>query len=208
MNDYSIQAEQKSRIRQELKARRTQLSELQQSKAQYSVAQKLLGSLLLMSTKRIGLYFSCKGEIGTYPLIQQLLENGKKHVFVPVVSDKRMRFQRIDEATPMVTNRFDIVEPEANPLRVINPRFLDLVCVPLVGFDSQLNRLGMGGGFYDRTFSFRQGRGHKPFLLGIAHQCQYHEEPLPTEPWDIKLDAVLTDQKWYFPGSEKQKPTV
>jgi 5-formyltetrahydrofolate cyclo-ligase len=207
MSDSTL-AEHKSRLRRELKSRRTQLSDLQQSQAEYSMAQKLIGSLLLMSTKRVGLYFSCKGEIGTLPLIQKLLEGGKKNVFVPVISDERMRFQRIDENTPMVTNQFDIIEPEQNPTRVINPRFLDIVCVPLVGFDSQLNRLGMGGGFYDRTFAFRQGRGNKPFLLGIAHQCQLYEGTLPTEPWDIKLDAVLTDQQWYFPGSEKQKPTA
>ncbi len=206
MHDPTL-AEYKSRIRRELKSRRIQLTDQQQANAESALAQKLLGSLFMMSTKRIGLYFSCKGEIGTFPLIQKLLLDAKKQVFVPVVSGERMRFQKVDEQTPLLLNRYGITEPEPDPLKVINPRFLDLVCVPLVGFDADLNRLGMGGGFYDRTFAFRQGRGHKPFLLGIAHQCQMYEQPLPTESWDIKLDAVLTDKDWYFPGSEKQKPT-
>ena len=75
---------------------------------------------------------------------------------------------------------------------------LDLVLVPLVGFDPQGNRLGMGGGFYDRTFAYRGRRKHtsRPCLIGLAHECQ-RVEHLPCAGWDIPLDGVITDCRRY-----------
>jgi 5-formyltetrahydrofolate cyclo-ligase len=70
--------------------------------------------------------------------------------------------------------------------------------LPLVGFDASGNRMGMGGGYYDRTFSFKSlKKGLRgPTLIGLAHEIQRVEE-LPVESWDIPLTAIVTDQKSY-----------
>lgn len=78
------------------------------------------------------------------------------------------------------------------------PWGLDLIILPLVAFDLSGNRLGMGGGFYDRTLSFKHQRCHwkGPKLIGIAHELQ-RVDLLPVNDWDIPLDAVITEQKLY-----------
>ena len=68
--------------------------------------------------------------------------------------------------------------------------------MPLVAFDAQRNRLGMGGGFYDRYLATDTAVIKRPHLIGVGHQCQ-QVEALPLEPWDVMLDAVVTDRRWY-----------
>jgi 5-formyltetrahydrofolate cyclo-ligase len=96
----------------------------------------------------------------------------------------------------LVQNRFGIPEPRVLPRRRVPPWRLDLILVPLVGFDSAGNRLGMGGGFYDQTLAFLQRRSHwrKPRLLGIAYDFQQLDQ-LPAEPWDIPLDGIATESR-------------
>ncbi len=94
----------------------------------------------------------------------------------------------------MRRNRFGIPEPLTHKRVHVPPWGLDLICMPLVAFDRQGNRLGMGGGFYDRSLAYRRGRQswHKPRLLGIAHALQEVAE-LEPRPWDIPLSGVATE---------------
>ena len=89
-------------------------------------------------------------------------------------------------------------EPRICADRLIAARNLDLVIVPLLGFDSDCNRIGMGGGYYDRSFAFTRRYRHikGPYLLGLAHESQRVEQ-LDAQPWDIALDAVITEQNLY-----------
>ena len=90
-------------------------------------------------------------------------------------------------------NRLGICEPEGS--RIIGARWLDLVFLPLVGFDTRGVRLGMGGGYYDRAFAFRRWRTawHTPRLVGLAYSFQQVEE-IVAAPHDVLLDAVITDR--------------
>ena len=92
-------------------------------------------------------------------------------------------------------NRYGIPEPNCHANEWIEPHQLDLVLMPLVGFDSEGNRLGMGGGYYDRSFAFltQPGSIQKPHLLGIAHELQ-RVDTLPHEAWDVPMNAVVTEQ--------------
>ena len=93
--------------------------------------------------------------------------------------------------------RFGVLQPVAHLYRRLSPRALDLVLVPLVAFDAQGNRMGMGKGFYDRTFAFKRGReARRPWLLGVAHECQKVEALLPA-PWDVRLQGVATPEGLY-----------
>ena len=75
---------------------------------------------------------------------------------------------------------------------------MDLLFLPLVAFDTHGNRMGMGGGFYDRSLAFLQQKNglKKPVLAGLAHEIQKVEQLL-TQNWDIPLDFVITEKQLY-----------
>ncbi|MFC3851494.1 5-formyltetrahydrofolate cyclo-ligase [Salinispirillum marinum] len=181
-------------LRRELRARRRGLSEWQQRHAALRIARRLQHHPWVHQAQHIALYLSNDGEVSLQPLIHLLwLQN--KHVYLPVVHplQQRMRFALYRRHSLMRRNRFDIPEPRTTKHRA--PYELDLVLLPLVGFDALGQRLGMGGGFYDRTFA---RRGMRPLLLGIAHTCQQVAR-LPNAPWDVPLNAIVTDTAWISP---------
>src|SRR5690606_17806228 len=95
-------------------------------------------------------------------------------------------------------NRFGIPEPVIDGGALLEPAALDLVVVPLVGFDARCHRLGMGGGWYDRSFAFRHARPAPPLLAGAGFAFQQVDGELPREAWDVQLDAVCTDHSTLF----------
>ncbi len=146
--------------------------------------------------QRIACYLAVNGEFPTNDILQTLRQLGKR-VYLPILApdhDQPLRFQRITNQQHLICNRFGI--PEPIPVRhwQIDPRQLDLVITPLVGFDRFGGRLGMGGGFYDRSFAFVKDRRlpMRPFMLGLAFAKQ-EVARLELQPWDVPLDAVLTE---------------
>ena len=133
-----------------------------------------------------------ESEVNTWPLIERA-KRMKKRVFAPKIKKNgSLRFCELDSITELTSNRFGIAEPQHD--RSIDVRRLDVVIVPLVAFDECCNRIGMGGGFYDRTFSFLSHRRSfkKPKLIGLAFNCQ-RVEHIPASPWDIQLFRVITE---------------
>lgn len=97
--------------------------------------------------------------------------------------------------THLVPNRFGIPEPQQGPAHKLPTHLLDVVLMPLVGFDRAGSRLGMGGGFYDTTFAFKQQNPKgKPLLIGLAHSCQ-EVDSLQADNWDIPLGAIATEKE-------------
>lgn len=154
----------------------------------------------------MALYLPNDGEIDVTPLLAWLRRRGAR-AYLPVLrplSDNRLWFVHYHDATPMIANRFGIQEPQtrhgAHRARRLPPWALDLVLLPLVGFDEQGNRMGMGGGFYDRSFAFsRANSGPRPRLIGVAHDCQ-RVERLPIASWDVPLDAIVSDARIIRPS--------
>ena len=149
---------------------------------------------LLLRSRRIGFYFAQGAEFDTQPLLEQALRM-QRACYLPVLPRRGrvMRFGRMESTTRLKANRYGIPEPlDAKPLRA---RQLDLLLMPLVGFDKHGYRLGMGGGYYDATLAFMRHRRlwRKPLLVGIAYECQ-RVDALPHDPWDMPLDAVLTER--------------
>jgi 5-formyltetrahydrofolate cyclo-ligase len=142
---------------------------------------------------RIGAYSAVGGEVDCAPALA-VARRRTKAVFLPVLHGGRLRFAPCSPATPMLRNRFGIAEPATGPARWQRGMDLDVVLVPLVAFDPAGHRLGMGGGFYDRSFAFlrRRGRWRRPWLVGLAHEFQ-HVEFIPAQPWDVPLHAVVTE---------------
>lgn len=150
---------------------------------------------LLLNARRVGFYCPQGSEFDVEPLMRRA-RTMRRQCYLPVLARRGrvMRFGKLARGTRMAANRYGIPEPvDARSLRA---RQLDLLFVPLVGFDSAGYRLGMGGGYYDATLAYARGgrRGHKPRLVGVAYECQ-HADILPHDPWDMPLDAVLTEQR-------------
>lgn len=145
---------------------------------------------------RIAAYFAVNGEIGLQPVIDQALADGKR-VFLPNLDKKALRFAPYFHGQKMRSNSFRLLEPDVDDGEMIAPGELDLVLAPLVVFDAERNRIGMGGGFYDRSFAFRKNPEiSAPVLIGVAHEMQ-KVELLQPEEWDVRLDMVVTDAALY-----------
>ncbi len=187
----------KSQLRRQLKTARNAHSPTARHQAARASLRLALRHGLLLRAKRIGLYLPHGGEFDVRLLLNQAL-GMRRECYLPVLPPRGrvMRFGRVGRHTRMSNNRYGIAEPQdAKPLRA---RQLDLLLLPLVGFDHQGYRLGMGGGFYDATLAFMRHRrsGRKPRLVGVAYECQ-RVEMLPHDPWDMPLDAVLTERRLY-----------
>lgn len=187
----------RNQLRQELRNKRRSLSPKQQAEASINLLKNILKSPLYLKSKHLAVYLSSDGEMDLQPLIQQSWAMGKK-VYLPAVKPSKSRELWFVEYTPqteLIANRFKILEPDVNKNHKLPAHLLDIVFVPLVGFDDQGNRLGMGGGFYDSTFSFKKEKPKsKPLLIGVAHECQ-RVEKIVTEDWDVGLDLVVTDKE-------------
>ncbi len=196
----------RSEQRRQLRARRRALSEREQRQRSDALCRNLARQTLFRTCSRIAAYLPQDGEVETRALIELCWSRGKQ-VYLPVLIpflDNRLWFARYRPDTRLVRNRFGIAEPEVVHRERIAVQALDLVLAPLVGFDRHGNRLGMGGGFYDRSFAFLLTRQHwcKPQLLGLAYEFQ-RLASLPRQPWDVPLTAVATDSGFYrFPDQE------
>jgi 5-formyltetrahydrofolate cyclo-ligase len=191
----------KSDLRQNLRARRRALSADEQHQAARRLAVNLTGTRLFLTSRRIACYLPNDGEVDSAPVIEHI-RRLRKTLYLPVLSrlsHDRLWFAEAGPKTKLVPNRFGIPEPVVKSRDLVRAQELDLILLPLVGFDDQGNRLGMGGGFYDRSLEFLRHRNHwrKPHLLGIAYDFQ-RVNGLAADPWDIPLQGVITDRAVYL----------
>ena len=194
--------EERRNLRYTLRQARRKLTEVQQARAADNLRELVTNQDFYHKALQIAFYQSVDGEIDPTPLLKQALSEGKS-CCLPTIPDKNselISFARFNEDTVLRKNRWGIYEPAAAK-DTVSPTEFDLVFVPLVGFDADCFRLGMGKGFYDRTFSFKVlNRQNPPMLIGLAHKCQLTES-LPLASWDVRLDAVITSEKIYRPDA-------
>jgi 5-formyltetrahydrofolate cyclo-ligase len=162
----------------------------------------LCRSPLFLNSRRIALYLEEDGEIAT-DLILNRASKLKKQCYLPVLRPSPQQGLWFAEYRPgdcLLRNRFGIEEPCIRSRRQTPPWGLDLILLPLVAFDLQGNRLGMGGGYYDRTLAYLTSRKlwRKPKLIGIAHDLQKATK-LERKAWDIPLDGIVTEREFYRP---------
>ena len=184
--------------RKQLRKQRGTLDPAERSRRSVQLCQQLAQHRLFRNSRRIAAYLAADGEVDAHPLIERAWATGK-HVYLPVLrpyGSNRLWFARYEPDTPLVTNRYGIAEPDINHRQRIEAFALDLVLTPLVGFDKSGNRLGMGGGFYDRSFAHLLCRRHwlKPRLVGLAFDFQRLPR-LPAQRWDVPLTAVATENR-------------
>ncbi len=183
-------------LRRDMRQRRRALSDGQRSAHAELLAHHFSGHEWFRRAQRIAAFLPSDGEQDPTPLIE-IAWARVKEVFLPVQTrlyGNRLWFFPYTPETELGRNRYGIWEPPMRPFAPVPAWTLDLVLTPLVAFDRQGNRLGMGGGYYDRSFAFlRHSTRQKPRLLGIAHDFQKVKHALPTQPWDVPLHGVLTE---------------
>jgi len=187
----------KVKLRKELRAARRSLAPADHELRSRLAAASIVRLPAFKSGARIALYLPFDRETDTAALVVAARRRGIR-IFVPVVSDlrhRRLRFYPLTGRTRRGT--FGISIPQGAPhrlARTVEPRWFDLIVVPLVGVDSRGRRLGMGGGFYDRALAFRRHRSHwkGPRLVGLGFDRQ-RAACVFADPWDVCLDAMATE---------------
>jgi len=139
---------------------------------------------------KIGSYLALSGECPTQALHQQAWEH-QQQIFIPLISAPgqwaELKPQSELKKTPL--GIFEPLHTSSLPTQA-----LDIILLPLLSIDHQGYRLGYGGGFYDQLLAAADNR---PYLIGLGFHNQLTEK-LPHDPWDIPLDAFLSEQGWLF----------
>ena len=161
---------------------------------------KLLGRLnCFRNARSIAMYLPANGELDPLPVLQKASHMGKT-CFLPVLHplQQKLWFAPWRVGDPLGANRFGIPEPKLLRGDLTPPWALDLVLTPLVAFDRHGTRLGMGGGYYDRSFAYMKDRQHflKPLLVGYGYEFQQVRK-LKRNRWDIPVQMAVTERQIY-----------
>ncbi|MCX7545974.1 5-formyltetrahydrofolate cyclo-ligase [Marinicella gelatinilytica] len=178
------QSQQKQQLRRHLRQLRQALSAEQVQKNSQIIVEKLINSDVWTQSKHIGLYLPINNEVDLSALL-----TFDKLFYIPAIYKNTMQFHLYSPHTPLTTTHYGLTQPEF--IADYQAPKLDLCLLPLLGFDDKGHRLGMGGGFYDRYFADNTGT----MLVGVAHALQQLDK-LPIDPWDVKLQGIITEQQW------------
>jgi len=178
-------------LRRELRQRRRDLPAATRIAAANTLADRLLALPFLPSSGHVAGYWAMDGEIGLHAF-QLRLPPTLTYCLPLLHADETLRFAPWRAGAPLVTNRFGIPEPDIDPDDALPASEMAMLVLPLVGFDARGARLGMGGGWYDRSLAFRHARAAPPWLVGAGFAVQ-QVEALPLEAWDVRLDAVCSE---------------
>lgn len=194
MNSGNRAAERRQ-LRQDLRANRRALPAAQRIAAADALARQLLALPFAPQSGYVAGYWAMDGEIALHAW-QLRLPRDCVYCLPVLCDDQRLRFAPWRSGGALVSNRYGIPEPDLSPSSLLEADAMALVVLPLVGFDDRGNRLGMGGGWYDRSFAFRHERSAPPYLVGAAFALQ-QVPPFEPESWDVRLDAVCTEVRSY-----------
>lgn len=187
---------ERQHLRQRLREQRAALPAAQRIAAAQGLLQQLRQLPELTVDERIGGYFAVNGELSLHLVVAQCWRQGKTFHLPVAGTARQLRFAPYTSASPLQPNRFGIPEPDVAADTLVPPDALELVLVPLLGFDRRGHRLGYGGGFYDTSFAFlgQRQRPATPLLVGVGYSFQ-EVDTLAPETWDVKLDLIATERE-------------
>ncbi len=179
---------QKKKLRNKCRQARQNLSVQQIQNSSHIIAEKLFTSPSFIQAKNIASYMPIDNEVDTQVIHEHCWQQNKS-VLLPVVTAKHeMAFVEHLQSEALIKNQYDIPEPQMTSKNTVSNDQIDCMLIPLVGFDSEGNRLGFGGGFYDHYL-----QNHKPICIGLAFEVQ-RINSLEKEKWDIPMDIIITDR--------------
>ena len=182
----------KNELRHKRRQVRSELTTANRDEASARICDTVTRAGYFRRSRNIGCYLPGDEEVDTWPIISRAFSMGKQ-ISAPVLrKNGLMRFRELDADTGLSPNQFGLLEPQQGEF--IDPQRLDIVITPLVAFDSSGNRIGMGGGYFDRCFAFLKRRKIwlHPKLIGVAFDCQRVTSISPN-PWDIALFRIVTE---------------
>lgn len=183
----------KQAIRQSCRRIREKLPLSYQQQASAQICSRIRQLEQYRYAKHIALYRACNGEVDLNELWQAASPQGKYCYFPRLNANKQLSFLPVTPTTAFINNRFAIPEPDIDESYAVAPNNLDIIFMPLVAFDEHGTRLGMGGGYYDRTLAHQ----HHALLVGVAYDFQRQSYLVPEE-WDIPLTCIITPKKTYW----------
>ena len=184
-------------LREHLKLKRKHLSTQELDQMSHGISQRVIRSKWIREQSNVGIYHPVNGEANTLQLID-FMWSINQQIFLPMINKKKLLFGKLLPDTKLKKNCFGIPEPCVTRDNQVSADLLDMVFVPLVAFDLCGFRIGMGSGYYDRTFEKRLAikNRKRPVLIGLAYEFQ-KQECLKHQPWDVPLDMVVTELKTY-----------
>lgn len=186
---------QRRELRQRLADQRQALPPAQRIAAAQGLRRSLEQLPEYLTDARVAGYWASRGELPLNLVMLPLAARGQQFLLPVIGEHKQLRFAPWTAGDAVQANRYGIPEP-VDPTELLEPFQLDLVLVPLLGFDRRGNRLGYGGGYYDRSFAFlnEQVRPTEPLLVGVAYAFQELPE-VEEQAWDVPLDFVATERE-------------
>lgn len=186
------------KLRKEILNKRAKLSSAFQQETALKVANFISNINIFKKSKHIAAYFPVRGEMDPRPLMEHIWQENKTCYLPIVMENHKLLFGEYNKNDLLINNLYSIPEPCRETSKLINPKDLDIVIMPLIAFDTNGNRLGTGAGYYDRTFAFTKWllRRNKPYLIGIAYEFQKSSVLFP-QPWDVPLNMIVTEVRIY-----------
>jgi len=196
---YSSKMESRHDLRNRLRAERRSLAAGKRRRAEAAIVARIRRLSQYLRASTVAAYLPFDGE----PDLSALFDTDPdKRFFLPVTGrgpDNSMHFAAFRSGDLLQRNRFGIRQPVVGPTTFINPKNIDVVLAPLVGFDDAGGRLGMGGGYYDRCFEFMlNSTSVRPNLVGVAFECQRVAD-VGTAEWDVPMSVVITEKSSHLP---------
>jgi 5-formyltetrahydrofolate cyclo-ligase len=184
---------EKKLLRQHFIAKRLAITAAGRMQAADAVAQQLCSLPEWPSADYVAGYWATQGEVPLH--IVQMRTQLPKIWCLPIIqADNTLKFAPWRSGDNLVSNRYGIPEPDISPTSALASSTPSIILVPLLAYTRTGARLGMGGGYYDRSFAFRHGQAAPPLLIGIAYSDQ-ETEHLPSEEWDVKMDMLINERE-------------
>ncbi|HHW4680884.1 MAG TPA: 5-formyltetrahydrofolate cyclo-ligase [Xylella taiwanensis] len=180
----------RSTLRRQMRTHRRAIHKHARLAAAETLAERLLTLPFAPQSGAVAGYWAMDGEITLHQWQMRL--PAQVRYCLPILAGKTLRFAPWCPGQPLKPNRYGIPEPDVATDDTLTPEAMVLVVTPLVGFDTQGHRLGMGGGWYDRSFAFRDRQSPPPWLVGVGFATQ-EVSTLPVEAWDVPVDAICTE---------------
>lgn len=198
-------SKQAQQIRKQMHHYRQQLSAKERAAFAQQATNRLITSKLFAISDHIGCYMAIDNEIDTQALIDNIWQQHKK-CYLPIIDPNhygQMHFAQYQQDDQLINNKWQIPEP-TGATEAVAGQILDLVIMPLLAFDRIGNRLGTGGGYYDRHFANISHWSKPPILCGFAYDHQQFESLLP-QSWDIPMNLIVTNQEIIVAGDDLEK---
>jgi len=184
---------EKKLLRHDFIAKRLAISAPQRMQAADAIANQLVNIPEWASSNYVAGYWATRGEVPLH-IVQMRVQTPKVWCLPIIQHDKTLKFAPWRSGDDLVSNQYGIPEPDISSTSALDASDLSIILLPLLAYTRTGTRLGMGGGYYDRSLSFRGTQSAPPLLIGVAYSGQEAED-LPAEDWDVKLDMLINERE-------------